>query len=179
MQEALSEASGWPTRPGYRIRVPANATRTTFTFGAPIFSAEVMDPELKATISANVEWGEQPEQVPQDIGAIVLAADRLSFVFEPGPEPKGGTLFVQCQAAPCPVGRLDMGGKGGSVGGVERSGGSGYMVEPGTVMIPRNRSDDPDRRGELSVSHREREQLEVLGYLRPEDGEEHDDEDQP
>ena len=179
MQRALADASGWPTRPGYRIRVPSDATRTTFTFGAPIFDAEVMDPELKAMISANVEWGEKPEQVPQDIGAVMLSADRLSFVFEPGPQPRGGTIMVLCEAAPCPIGRLNMGGKTGSVGGVERSGGAGYAVEPGTVMIPRDRSDDPDRSAEASVDDREREQLETLGYLRPEDDQDHHDEDEP
>ncbi len=177
MHAAMAKASGWPTRPGYRIRVPSDATRTTFTFPTPIFHAEVMDPELKAMISANVEWGEQPEQVAQDIGAVVLSDDRLSFVFKPGPEPRGGTIFVQCEAAPCPVGTLDMNGKRGSVGGVERSGGAGYVVEPGTVMIPRDRSDDPDRRTEATVNDREREQLETLGYLRPEeDDDEHEGE---
>ena len=87
--------------------------------------------------------------------------------------------MVLCEAAPCPIGRLNMGGKTGSVGGVERSGGAGYAVEPGTVMIPRDRSDDPDRSAEASVDDREREQLETLGYLRPEDDQDHHDEDEP
>ncbi len=172
LRAALEKASGWPTRAGYRVRVPSTAAPLSVTFDAPILAAGVLDPELNVEVRANLEWGERPERLPEEVGTVVVAEDHRSLVFTPGPKTRGGALYVQCEAAPCPTGTFTAGPKSGKFEGSRNLGGSLYVVEPGTLLVPHDRSDNPEEG--TAATDAERDQLEALGYL--EDEHEGDDE---
>ncbi len=163
MRDALSKATGWPVLPGFRIRVGPTPTVTTLTFKAPIRSASVMNPELNEEVRANLEWGETPKTLPTDIGVVVVSADRKTVTFTPGPRPLGGTLYLQCDAEPCPAGTLQMGSVTTPFQAATSAGGTLYAIQPGWILVPSDSHDD--LKDQQAVTSAETDQLEALGYL--------------
>lgn len=166
MRQALAQATGWPVMPGFRIRVGPTPTETTFTFKAPVAAVSVMEPDLREEIRANLEWGETPKTLRSDIGTVQLAADRKSFTFTPGPRPLGGTIFLQCEAEPCPAGTLTMGSVTTPVVAATSAGGTLYAIQPGWILVPSDNQDDAATAAPMSST--EAAQLESLGYLHTE-----------
>jgi arylsulfatase A-like enzyme len=92
---ALSASHGIPVGPGWRLEVQMKpgAAPITVELPAECVSAGVIDPESTSRRPVNQEWGEVPPKLPADVGTVVLAEDRRSFVYTPGPQPEG-LLYV-------------------------------------------------------------------------------------
>ena len=166
MRNALGQATGWPVHRGFRIRIPREPEVTTLTFVAPIVAAAVMNPELNAEIRANLEWGERPKTLTEEVGTVALSSDRTVVTFTAGPKAFGGTLYIQCVEAVCPAGTLKRGEISTPVQGGRQSGGTGYAMESGWVLIPDDRSET--RGAGAPTTATETDQLESLGYLHAE-----------
>ena len=130
--------------------------------GDPLSGGRAISPEIRA----NLEWGETPKTLRSDIGTVQLAADRKSFTFTPGPRPLGGTIFLQCEAEPCPAGTLTMGSVTTPVVAATSAGGTLYAIQPGWILVPSDNQDDAATAAPMSST--EAAQLESLGYLHTE-----------
>ena len=162
LRAAMEQASGWPVRQGWRIRLPVEVKPTTFTFEAPVEAAGIMDPQARLTTRTNFEWGEKAEVMPADVGVVSLSPDRLRVTFTPGEKSYGQALWITCAAA-CPQGRVDMDGKGAPF--VTRDnlmGGTRYRIEPGIVLVPTETEAEVVAE---SVGASTIDALEKLGYL--------------
>jgi hypothetical protein len=99
-RDALGLAHHLPVRHGLRIFVdmPADHTPVTITLPVQATGADVLDPETTVPHRANLEWGEPPKKLAEQVGAVQLAQDGRSLVFTPGTEPQG-ILWVQAETA--------------------------------------------------------------------------------
>ncbi len=155
-REALAEAHHVPVLPGLRIFVDVKpkSDPLTVTLPAKATDAGVLDPEATLPRRANLEWGETPKRLPEDIGAVALSDDGLTLTFTPGSEPRDGVLWVQFDQ---PVKAEE----------VTVSNTNALQVKAGPVLVP-----PPGEmarmlalRGGGDVDDQERALLEELGYI--------------
>ena len=99
---ALSQATGWPVHPGWRLRYHGPRRPFDVRFSAPIANAGVIDPEAERETRANLEWGEQPLVAVADVGVVQVSADRMSVHVVPGPKSDGHWFWIDCDGA-CPT----------------------------------------------------------------------------
>ncbi len=164
-RELLATATGVPVRPGWRLRVPTTVATTTVSFKSPIAAAGILDPEWNARIRANLEWGERPAVLPEEVGKITVSADRKTVTFEPGEKAQTHSWWIQCEAEPCPDGTLLMSGNKASMSNPGRlAGDTRYAIEKGWLLIPSDNIDAPEEEG--AVTEGDVEALESLGYLQ-------------
>ncbi len=121
MRLALADATGWPVRSGWRLRLDGNTKELELSFESPIAAAGIIDPEAELRSRANQEWGEHPEVESADVGVAEVAADQLSVRFMPGPNAVGHQFWVSC-AGMCPAGSV-------------RSGASKLALEDGRLVF--------------------------------------------
>ncbi|HHO54570.1 MAG TPA: hypothetical protein ENK18_27775 [Deltaproteobacteria bacterium] len=129
--------------PGWRIRLDLQGRGSPFTLQlpAPAFMAGVLDPEAIVEHRANIEWGETPKHLPEDIGEVELSEDKKTLIFEPGEFPKG-IVYVMFETPQDPIGaRLLVGAQAveleqGKRGMVWKDGEQSVLLDPGTVLIP-------------------------------------------
>ena len=103
LRAALAEASGWPVRPGWRLRFDGPRRPVELVFDAPIADAGIIDPEAERTTRANLEWGERPQVTVSEVGTVSVSPDRRTVRFLPGPRAQGRRIWVAC-ADVCPAG---------------------------------------------------------------------------
>jgi arylsulfatase A-like enzyme len=103
MRVALQEATGWPVRPGWRLRYDGPRRAVELRFDAPIADAGVIDPEAERSTRANLEWGEKPPITAADVGQVLVSPDRRAVRFLAGPRADGHRIWVSCDG-PCPAG---------------------------------------------------------------------------
>ncbi len=163
LRAAMEQASGWPVRHGWRVRLPVEVKPTTFTFAGPIEAAGIMDPQARLTTRTNFEWGEKADVMAEDVGVVSLSDDHRVVTFTPGANSYGQALWFTCPTAECPAGKVEMDGKGAPFATRDNlMGGTRYRIEPGILIIPR------ETEAEIvaeSVGDSTIDALEKLGYL--------------
>ncbi len=170
---ALKEAHDIAVGPGWRIRfdVASAPEPVTIDLPVPAVLAGILDPEAVVEKRANVEWGEVPKRLPQDLGTVSLSADRRKLTLAPGPSPSG-VAYVIFDAEQAPAGaavrvgdtsvELDQGPRGL----VWRDGDRSVLLDPGIVVVPP--PTEADRMGigpGASGASDEIEMLCQLGYV--------------
>ncbi len=95
-RDQLAEAHKIEVEPGLRVfvGVERGSQPIELTLPATATDADVLDPETVVEYRANVEWGENPKRLPQDIGRVELSSDKRTVTFHPGPQPRDGVLYV-------------------------------------------------------------------------------------
>jgi arylsulfatase A-like enzyme len=139
----VNEAHGVPVGPGWRVRLTLEpgAPPLTLELPAPALAADVLDPESVVEHRANVEWGELPRRLPDDIGAVTLSSDNRTVTFTPGPDPDG-ILYVLFEAPVEPDGAaLRLGDEALALedakrGRLWRAGERSVLLEPGILVVP-------------------------------------------
>ncbi len=141
-REHLRHAHRIPVGPGFRVRI-ANAPAFTLSWPGTARMAEVLDPETLIDHRANVEWGEVPDKLPEDVGSVTLADDGRSLSFEPGRDPDGVLVVVfDGRAAPdaaatvLSVGSQTVAWSAGAHGPQWTRGQTTVGVQAGTVVVP-------------------------------------------
>lgn len=89
----LAQATGWPVGPGWRIELNDQEEPFDIVFVDPIQDAGVLDPEAARQRRANLEWGQRPTTLPEDVARVTLSEDRRIVHVEPGPRATG-TLYL-------------------------------------------------------------------------------------
>lgn len=104
LRAALAEATGWPVKPGWRLRM---ASRAPFrvAFDAPVADAGPLDPETERETRSNVEWGEPPQVPTQAVATVRRSPDGLGIEVQPGPAAVGRQVWIVCDG-PCPAARV-------------------------------------------------------------------------
>lgn len=131
-REKLGEATGWPVGPGWRIRLSKLRGPITLELAGPPVAAGVIDPEAGLRKRANLEWGEVPDKLPEDVARVSVDDNRVHI--EPGPEATG-TIYVLGPT----------GFEGASVvsvdppvqlrAGTVKAGQDSLLVQPGTLIV--------------------------------------------
>ncbi len=85
---ALSTATGWPVRPGWRIHLKGATQAFYLHFDRPV-QAFIFDPEAAQDRRANLEWGEIPLVLPADVRRMQLSEKCRALTFVPGPKGEG------------------------------------------------------------------------------------------
>ncbi|MCK6504126.1 sulfatase [Myxococcota bacterium] len=131
---ALSQATGWPVGPGWRLHLDGARAPFTLTLPSPARHAFVVDPEAALPRRANLEWGEAPAVTADQVATVQLSADGLQVQVRPGPRGTG-TLALIGPTAP-----LTLAQDGGAValtpGPHPLPGGGRLTAAPGTVILP-------------------------------------------
>ncbi|HND28548.1 MAG TPA: sulfatase [Myxococcota bacterium] len=169
-REALERGTGWPVRPALRMRMQGSAP-FTLQFEAPIREAKVIDPEAGRQIRANLEWGERPLLLPEQVATLAISEDGRGVTVTPGPNMSGQTLVVACAIpadrpdAPlwgCPAGQI-VGPQGAfPLRGTITLPNLAVEVSPGT-WLSQQFTEAEALSG--SVEHSQIEALKALGYL--------------
>ena len=166
-REALATATGWPVGQGWRLRLQEVEAPFVLRFAEPVLEAGVIDPEAEQRRRANLEWGEVPEALPQDVAALVLSEDRRSLAVTPGPR-RQGRLWVLGPAPEAQALLVDAQGRQQVLRPGQVSLGSGRIeLQPGTVIVPRqDEAHALDAARQASGATAEQLQsLRALGYL--------------
>lgn len=165
-RRAMETAFGWPVRAGYRVRIPAHAGSAVLTFDGPVQEAGILDPAAGERAPSNREWGQGGTASPGEVGSIALSPDLRRAWFTPGPAAAGQSFYVACPGT-CPAGWLEANGSRGRIGAAGPAlGPTGFRVEPGTLLLPRQRDADFPTG---STTREQVEMLKALGYLRDDD----------
>jgi hypothetical protein len=178
----LAEVHHMEVGPGWRLdfKLRGDAGRHTYvvTLPAPALRAEVIDPEALVSNPANQAWGEVPDRVVADVGALTMSDDHRTLTFVPGPRPEDGLVEVAF------AGEVDPSGVKLAIDGAPavlvtqdgrtqwRTGTSSFAFLPGTVVFPP--PSEATRIREL-VGHTfggagsadQRQMLIDLGYVEP------------
>lgn len=163
LRAKLEQATGFPVMPGWRFRLFGRAPVVELRFDAPVKAGGVIDPEAERETRANLEWGEHPELLPEDVGRVSLSENRRVVRFTAGPASVNHLWWVGCDG-PCPTGVV-VGNSGEPVPLTEGALPLGHArmdARPGTV-IDVNRSDADVVAG--AAGARELEALKGLGYI--------------
>lgn len=137
----LGEATGWPVGPGWRIDLTALSRPFEIRFESPIIEAGVIDPEAARERRANLEWGERPPVLPQDVARVTVSEDRLLVRVEPGTHPTG-TLYV-LGPGPLAAGTISDGENEIPLQPALRVvGGARVRFRSGTVIVPKESEAD-------------------------------------
>jgi arylsulfatase A-like enzyme len=162
LRRAMAEASGWPVRPGWRLRVEGPRRPVELRFDAPIAEAGIIDPEAERSARANLEWGELPAVTVAEVGRIVVSPDKRSVSFVPGPRASGHRLYVSCEG-PCPAGTVTVGSTTSPLLEGELALGELRLeAKPGTLLHV------PTADEQLAAPENAQMQaLQALGYIEP------------
>ncbi len=168
MRAALSKATTWPLTDVWRVemRGALDSFRVELPAGAAV-SAGIIDPEAGEETRANLEWGEHPRLLPQDVGELTAAAGS-AWAFRPA-RASGQTLYFAC-ASRCPDGTVTAADGATAplvegevdVGGMKLTASRGVMLQP-TRTEAQALAALPASAG----SSQEMEQLKLLGYVAP------------
>lgn len=137
LRAALSAATGWPVVQGWRIRLDEPAEPFTLVFSEPIAGAGVIPPEAARTRRANLEWGEVPPRLPDDVATVTVSPDHTRVTVTPTHH--AGTLYV---AGPGPTtqAKVEQDGPAYVVSAGNRVlGRSKARIVPGTLILPTER----------------------------------------
>ncbi|MCB9758883.1 MAG: sulfatase [Alphaproteobacteria bacterium] len=163
----LSDATGWPTGPGWRVELLNGKDPFTLRVDGRIVAAEVIDPEAGRKRRANLEWGEIPRTDIEEVGAVEITEDGAALIVTPGSKGRGtlGVILDGWQRTGALVvdgTTLPIGAEGGAVS-IDRT---RIRVEPGAVILPqdsmRNHVEAPDEDG---ADDEALEALRALGYI--------------
>ncbi len=161
LREALSQATGWPVEPGWRIQVNKLSSPLTLQFAKSIKAAGVIDPEADRVKRSNLEWGERPPVRPEDVATVTVSKDAKTVTFVPGSSPTG-TLYIQGPGKEDKA-EIKCGRKSRSVGdGSTRLCSVGAKITSGTIMIP---LDSEAARLRSAPESDVVEALQTLGYI--------------
>ncbi len=172
MRHALTVATGWPLVPVWRVSLHGalGTFRVDFALngGAGVAAAGVIDPEAGEVTRANLEWGEKPKLLPEDVGD--LRADGIGWIFRPM-RAAGQSLWFECPG-PCPDGTITASNEATAeltegeidVGGMKLDASRGWMLRP-TETEAQALAAIPATGG--AGSSEEMEQLKLLGYVAP------------
>lgn len=167
MKSAMEAGTGWPVRPAWRLFMQTQI-KTPFqvVFTAPVEEAGVIDPEAGRQVRANLEWGERPQILSQDVASVVLSDDHLTVNITPGPSIGGQTLFIACPPKGCPEAQIVSGDLQIPLQEESKTVFSEASLQAhlGTILLQRITEAE-----ELSgtVEGAQIEALKVLGYLEP------------
>ena len=92
-RERLSQATGWPVGVGWRVDLSDQAEPFEIVFEQPVIEAGVLDPEAARQRRANLEWGQRPPTLIEDVATVTLSEDRRTVRVTPGHKPTG-VLYV-------------------------------------------------------------------------------------
>ena len=93
-QAELAKATKWPIVTGWRMQFTALPHEAVVTFKEPIGRVFVVDPEANRLKRANLEWGERPKVLPDDVVSIQVSEDRTQVTLTPGSH-SSGIVFVE------------------------------------------------------------------------------------
>ena len=131
-RDALSAATGFPVRSGWRVTLKGTRAPFRLTFPEPIDAAWIVDPEALRSRRANLEWGEVPPVLPDDVATLVPEDGGRTLVVTPGREGRG----VLAIAGPGPDTVATVAGVTVRAGRVARLGGAPAAVAAGTLIRP-------------------------------------------
>jgi len=162
LRAAMASASGWPVRPGWRLKMDGPRRPVLLTFDAPVATAGIIDPEAERPARANLEWGELPAVTVAEVGAVDVSEDRRTVRFLPGPRASGHQVYVSCDGA-CPLGTVTVGNLSAPLeAGTTALGELRLDATPGTLLqVPATNEDlAAPESGQMQA-------LEALGYVDP------------
>ncbi len=93
-QAELAKATKWPIASGWRMQFTGLRHETVISFKSPIGRAFVVDPEANRLKRANLEWGERPKILPDDVAIIQVSEDRTQVTLTPG-DHASGIVFIE------------------------------------------------------------------------------------
>jgi arylsulfatase A-like enzyme len=160
LRAAMATASGWPVRPGWRLKMDGPRRPVLLTFDGPIATAGIIDPEAERPARANLEWGELPAVTVAEVGAVELSADRRSVRFLAGPRASGHRIYVSCDGA-CPLGTVTVGNLSAALTpGMLALGELRMEAQPGTLLQVPTTDEDlaAPESGQMQA-------LQALGYV--------------
>lgn len=151
---ALAEAHRAQVGHGWRVELQATRSqRIGLRLPKPALAAGVIDPDAEASVRANVEWGELPPRVPEDIASVSLSPDRTELWIEPGPHPVGKVYVLFGEYTDIDVAVLDAEGAARSEVHAPRrrfrEGGDNLYFSPGIVIHT-----PPDEAARMGIARR-------------------------
>jgi arylsulfatase A-like enzyme len=159
-RRTLSEATGFPVEAGWRITTRGAQTTFSLTFPEPVLGAHVIDPEALRDRRANLEWGEIPPVVPDDVATIQTADGGRTLIVTPGREGRG-VLAIRGPSDDTVA--INQDGNPVRAGGVVKLGGAAAIVTAGTLISP---IDSEARRLAEVQDPAAIEALRALGYVQ-------------
>jgi hypothetical protein len=166
----LSQATGWPAGPGWRVRVHQAREPFALNFDSPV-RAQLLDPETSRTRRANIEWGETPKVALADVGTLVVSEDGKTVAFTPGEDHRQALIAV-VGSGPL-IATLSLGAREIPVVAngerlVDKPSGLQITATPGSVILPQDSvrqriadQNDPRQADDEAAL----EALRALGYI--------------
>jgi hypothetical protein len=93
-QSELSTATKWPIVSGWRIQFTGLPHETVVSFKEAVGHVFVVDPEANRLKRANLEWGERPQILPDEVATIHVSEDRTRVTLTPGSH-GSGIVFIE------------------------------------------------------------------------------------
>ncbi len=134
-RRALGQATSWPVGAGWRVSLVEPREAFTLHFSEPIDRAGVIDPEAAVQRRANLEWGELPATLPDDVAQVSLSDDHHSVTITPGPKPSG-TVYLLGPSAYADVQLVDEQSIRPLQAGRQPVAHGNIVLKPGTVIVP-------------------------------------------
>ena len=162
-RKRLSQATGWPVGPGWRVDISGVNEPFTMVFDQPVIEAGVLDPEAARMRRANLEWGEKLQALPSEVATVTVQGNAVTVT--PGPKPTG-TIYVLGPSREA-RGGLEQNGATVPLAPSNRPMAGGHVrFQTGTLIIPRDSEaahlglDDTAGDDDASI-----EALRELGYM--------------
>jgi hypothetical protein len=133
--QRLATAVGGVGGLGWRIHLRDASLPFTLRFASPVEAAGVVDPEAARTRRSNLEWGEVPPVLAEDVATVELSADRHTVTVTPGSRGAGVVWILGPGRAD--VAQVDQAGRRFLAQPGRRAlGGGPAVITPGPLFFP-------------------------------------------